>query len=417
MGKKQKRFRLSDEVAEYLGCELNSSKRYRLKPEQIKNLVSLQNKTDANDVSNVSETLPNDYNKSFVLSAWNSDKNTMMDIDTYCSHYGLPREDVSSYKLISHTGTPYYNIVFKENSIAEEIDIEEAVKSAIRHSETLNIRVDVQDNTDEEYFTRLVYTDVHVGMDTNPENASMYSQKWDEEALMDTANVIIKHTVENKKGECLVIDDLGDLLDGFNGKTTRGGHDLPQNMSNQEAFSAALRFKLHILDNLVEHFDSVFCNNITNDNHSGDWGACLNKAFLEVVKVKHPRVLVKNIPEFIGHYYMGSHAFILSHGKDKRNLKFGFKPILDTKQIEHIDQYLKYHNVFSKAKYIEFSKGDSHLMLLDYSTSQDFDYFSYPALSPSSDWVQTNYKRGIRGFVVQQVSLDSNTKNIIPYIF
>ena len=48
---------------------------------------------------------------------------------------------------------------------------------------------------------------------------------------------------------------------------------------------------------------------------------------------------------------------------------------------------------------IEFSKGDSHQYVFDNSTSQTYSYCSYPALSPSSEWVQTNFKKGISGFV------------------
>lgn len=72
-------------------------------------------KGGSNSVGNSSNTSANDYKpkKSFVLSAW-SEEGHMMEIDEYCTHYTLPREDISSYKLISHTGTPYYNIVFKE---------------------------------------------------------------------------------------------------------------------------------------------------------------------------------------------------------------------------------------------------------------------------------------------------------------
>ena len=51
--------------------------------------------------------------KPFVLSAWN-EGGYMMDIDQYCECYKLPRNDVKSYKLVSHTGTPFYNILFKE---------------------------------------------------------------------------------------------------------------------------------------------------------------------------------------------------------------------------------------------------------------------------------------------------------------
>ena len=34
----------------------------------------------------------------------------------------------------------------------------------------------------------------------------------------------------------IYVCDLGDAVDGWNGYTTRGGHKLPQNMSNKEVF-------------------------------------------------------------------------------------------------------------------------------------------------------------------------------------
>ena len=51
--------------------------------------------------------------KPFVLSAWN-DGGYMMCINEYCTHYKLPRNDIYSYKLVSHTVTPFYNIQFKQ---------------------------------------------------------------------------------------------------------------------------------------------------------------------------------------------------------------------------------------------------------------------------------------------------------------
>lgn len=69
--------------------------------------------------------------KPFVLSAWN-DNGYMMDIDEYCTHYKLPRLDIKSYKLVSHTGTPFYNILFKDKDI-EDVDAInfEAIKSIL----------------------------------------------------------------------------------------------------------------------------------------------------------------------------------------------------------------------------------------------------------------------------------------------
>ena len=69
------------------------------------------------------DTDSNEYSSPKVLSAWGVD-GTLMNIDQYCTFHGLPREDVSSYKLVSHTGTPYYNLVFREQKLIDEIDFE-----------------------------------------------------------------------------------------------------------------------------------------------------------------------------------------------------------------------------------------------------------------------------------------------------
>ena len=108
-------------------------------------------------------------------------------------------------------------------------------------------------------------------------------------------------------------------------------------------------------------------------------------------------------------------CFIITHGKDDKTLKFGFKPELDTKQIEKIDQYCKHNNIYSKSKRIIFKKGDSHQSLLDMAGSDDFFYYSYPAVSPSSQWVQNNFKKGRRGIFIENFKGITNT--ITPVFF
>jgi hypothetical protein len=114
---------------------------------------------------------------------------------------------------------------------------------------------------------------------------------------------------------------------------------------------------------------------------------------------------------------MGDHCFIITHGKDDKNLKFGFKPMLDPRTSEKISQYIRHNNLLNECKYIEFSKGDSHQCLFDMCTSDEFDYFNFPAFSPSSQWVQTNFKKGRSGFVMQNVDMHSDRKNIKPFFF
>lgn len=78
--------------------------------------------------------------KPFVLSAWNNNTGKILDINEYCSVHNLPHEDVRSYKLITHTAIPYYNIQFREKELDESSLDAEFVKLHLQNA--LNFKVD-----------------------------------------------------------------------------------------------------------------------------------------------------------------------------------------------------------------------------------------------------------------------------------
>ena len=293
-------------------------------------------------------------------------------------------------------------VQYKPKEVEEQVnsfDFDAILKKYTENIKPIKVKKVEQQTTQD--FQVLTYTDVHIGMDTNKDNNSMYSFQWDRENLLLSAERIISKVKENITSKILVIDDLGDLLDGLNAKTTRGGHDLPQNMTNEEAFDCALEFKMYLLDGLIAYFGKIIVNNICNDNHAGCFGYFANEAFKQIAQQKYPEVKIVNHRKFINHYFIGDVCFIITHGKDDKTLKFGFNPKLDPKQIEKIDQYCKHYDIYKQSKLIVFKKGDSHQALFDMCNSDDFYYFNYPALSPSSQWVQNNFKKGRRGFVLE----------------
>ena len=352
----------------------------------------------------------------FDLSAWTKD-GKIMDIDEFCSTHNLNRGDISTWRLCTHTKVPTYNISFKENKEVSNVVsydfIEELVKKHINP-------VSIEDKGCEQSktFDRLVYSDAHIGMTTNKDGYALYGQKWDEEELNERRKEVEDFINENKESSSLYLDELGDYLDGWDGETTRKGHKLPQNMDNQKAFDVAVSFKVELIDYLVNIYDEIIMNNICEDNHAGSFGYVVNSAVKSILEIKYPKkVKVINHRKFINHYYVGKHAFLISHGKDSKNLKFGFKPHLDPKQVEKIDQYCKINDVYKNSSFVEFSKGDSHQAIMDYATSDDFDYCNYPAFSPSSEWVQTNFKRGRSGFVFYTIDRYSDIKKKTNYWF
>lgn len=348
--------------------------------------------------------------KPFVLSAWN-EKGFMMDIDTYCEHYKLPRNDIKSYKLVSHTGTPYYNILFKDNEIIEDVDLLTSISNLLIDVPKIKLikrpKITITD--------RLIYTDVHVGMDASRKDLAQYAMDWNKEELFNRIDIMVNEAIVNKTSDTIIVDELGDYMDGYNAQTTRGGHHLPQNMTNEESFDSGLTAKMILAKELSKHWTYVVFNNICEDNHAGSFGYIVNSAFKSLCEVSFDNVEVNNFQKFINHYFVGDHCNVITHGKDSRNLKFGFKPMLDAKQIEKIDQYLKNEKIYNKAEFIEVTKGDSHQYLMDCCSSDDFDYFNVMAFSPSSEWVQTNFKKGRSGFVIQ--SIDNNKRGRVTKPF
>lgn len=295
------------------------------------------------------------------------------------------------------TGQQWLQYLPKKESDVSSIDFTDLIK---KHIKPIDYEPAPKlDNAKD--FDRLIITDTHIGMETDKYNTSMYAIKWDKEQLDLDAELIVKTTIEEKESNLLIIDDYGDLMDGFDGKTTRGGHDLPQNMTNKEAFDCAVDFKINLVEKLLKVYPSIRINNICNDNHSGDFGYFVNKMVKDILEIKYKNVNVTNHNKFINHYTVNKVAFAITHGKDDKSLKFGFKPHLKPDSIEKIDQYCKHNDLYRNSELVIFCKGDSHQALFDMCSSDDFYYFNYPALSPSSQWVQNNFKKGRRGFFLE----------------
>lgn len=311
---------------------------------------------------------------------------------------------VSTSKTTGQQWVQYAPKKIEAIEVVENLDFKSIIDKYIKPLEDYKPNVITYTKPNKKDFDKLIITDVHIGMDTDIDNNTMYKGEWNKEELLKTAQIVIDNTIKEQESDVLYIDELGDLLDGFNAQTTRGGHSLPQNMTNEEAFDCALEFKLKILYGLIGNYKEIHFNNICNDNHSGAFGYFVNEAFKQIAEIQFKNITVTNHRKFINHYFIGNICFVITHGKDDKSLKFGFKPHLDLKGADKIDQYLKQNGVYKKSDLIIFCKGDSHQALFDLCTSDDFYYFNYPALSPSSNWIKNNFKLGRRGFVNESYS-------------
>lgn len=336
-------------------------------------------------------------------------------ITKHANDAGLDVKDAKHGWLKSDSASIFFTNPLHEYPNAEEevkeFDFEKALKNvkkvkvdSIAPTKDLNAR-----------FDRLVISDVHLGMDPSDKGQSLYDSSWVQKDIDHAVKEIVTHTIKNQKSTDLYIVELGDFFDGLNGTTTRGGHHLAQNMSNQEVFDCGLRFKLSIIESLIPYYDKITFHNINNDNHSADFSYFLNSSLKQLCDRMYDNVFIVNQLKFIDYTIINNYCFVTTHGKDSVHMKHGLKAKIDDRGISRITEYLAEENLLNKGYIIIFEKGDSHQYLFDNASSDIFSYYNYPALSPSSNWVQTNFKRGRRGFI--HFNYFEESKSINEYFF
>ena len=259
---------------------------------------------------------------------------------------------------------------------------------------------------------KVTTSDDHIGLEPNPGGDSLYQYEYSGEvyknSMQKVFNSIIKEYDTHGRFELLLLDNLGDQEDGWNGYTTRGGHKLDQNMTNAEVFDCVVDTKVNMIVNLVESnvANKIILRKVANDNHSGDFGLIVNKAVEKIINRIYSTDIVKieHLTRFLEHRIYGKHCFILTHGKDKKNMFKGLPLVLDHKTINYVNDYIKFYNIDSE--YIHLEKGDLHQ--IGYQKCSNFDYRNYMSFAPPSAWVQHNFGLAYSGYSIQIVPKDNN---------
>ena len=258
-----------------------------------------------------------------------------------------------------------------------------------------------------------VYTsDKHIGAETKEGNllGNDYDAKEFESRMINLAKEICKVDQTYFLNE-IVIVDLGDTVDGFNGKTTRGGHTLPQNMTNREVYKTFLQVHLNFMATLIDKCDCKNFSYITvgESNHGGDFEYICNKSLEAVLNLKYPQVKTFIGEKFLEHFIFGEHCFIFCHGKDIEDMKYPLPKNLDPKTELWIKSYTEQMNINSK--YIHFIKGDLHLASCEYSNN--LRYKNCLSLYGSSKWVQTNFMKNTKGVCMDILTNNSITEHYL----
>jgi len=213
---------------------------------------------------------------------------------------------------------------------------------------------------------KVTISDDHVGLEPNPKGNGLFKYEYNDEIYYQSYEKVFKSVVKefntHGKFDLLLLDNLGDEQDGWNGLTTRGGHELPQNMTNAEVFETCIDVKVKMIKSLVENniANKIILRKVANDNHSGDFGHTINLAVKKIINLIYSNdiVEIETLTQFLEHRIYGDHCFILTHGKDAKQMFKGLLLKLDYRTINYINDYIRFYDI--KSKYIHVEKGDLH---------------------------------------------------------
>jgi len=335
----------------------------------------------------------------------------------------LHKVDLEKYKIGIYwtkqtTGGKFFTslqcVLRKLGDDVEPVEIEKAIEAAWKGKLT-PIEYPKLKSTNNKAIVFCI-ADEHVACSNDK---ALYDNLWNESEYRkrktQVIDVLAAETIKHGEFEKIIILSLGDDMDGWNAQTTRGGHSLPQNMTNREAIEAYLKVNISIWDALMKHFSSsqFECYNVSFSNHGGNsFDDAANIALKAYLDGRYPdqvdfRLCEKSIESF----RYNNHNIHYTHGKDDKLMRAPMPLNLDHKTEAYIKQYMDlngYHHAEDEQNY--FIKGDIHQF--NWNSGKFFHYINCPSVMGSTDWIMRNF--GLSKPGILHLILDGTTTKFEP---
>lgn len=228
-------------------------------------------------------------------------------------------------------------------------------------------------------------SDLHIGA-YNEKFGFYQLPDYNKDEILRRMDNIIDSFVGQNYDELIVVD-LGDSVDQFKKETTRGGHLLPNNMTDKEMSHLYLDCMNYFFTRLKQNVLSAreYYYSIGESNHSGDFGWALNLALSYKLQEKGWKTYVSDYP--IDNFMVGDTLWLYLHGKDNQNQSKQFPLTLNPQTELYFNNYIKENNL--EADKIFVVKGDLHQYA--YTSGKQFDYISVGSMYATSNYIAANW--------------------------
>lgn len=356
--------------------------------------IVLENNTSKNTTS----TNSGDYDDVETLPS-----KSIESLKSYCASYGIPYDYVTSAKFINHNFQEVWNVVCDMTQMSEQyVDTYFEKLKTLLTEKIKPYHLELKDDHNNAAYHNYI-ADAHVG--ASPKKNDVYENEYDADIFEQRVMSTLENYVEeaNLRGtfEKFVHVDLGDSVNSYIGKTSRGltshsNNTLHENMDSSEVYDTYVRVMRKYFDKVVELdlASEIEFIAISNDNHGSHFSYIVNRAIEDYLNIKYPEIKTTVERSFISHYDYGIHHFMFTHGKDEVEMFKGFPLNLDEKVLSWLYQYMRKKKIH--AENIHLIKGDLHQE--NQNISGCIRYRNILSLYGSNSWSMLNFGHTPSGF-------------------
>ena len=156
-------------------------------------------------------------------------------------------------------------------------------------------------------------SDIHVGAALS--STSLFNNDWNEVELARRLDEVVKRVSAVGPFDTIIINFLGDYLDGMDGMTARRDHVMPQNMDNKKQFNTFIKHMLHFIEDMQHISNNVIVYAVPEGNHGGYADYFAIKALEYATKSYFPDVKFTVFDKYFGTFTHQNHTYLSMHGK------------------------------------------------------------------------------------------------------
>ena len=235
-------------------------------------------------------------------------------------------------------------------------------------------------------------SDIHVGACL--ESGCLFENTWNEEELERRLDRLVD-LIGDSFGtlDTIIVNMLGDYVDGMDRMTARRDHFMPQNMDNREQFNVFIRRMLDFFGQLSHYCSKIIVNAVPEGNHGGYADYFAIKALEYATTKKFPDINFFVYEKFFGSFKFKNETYIIMHGKDSKFMKKPLPLNLNDQTSVLLRDWLDREQIHED--HIQIIKGDLHSNNLN--ACRKFEYRNVLSLFGDSDYSQYNYPSNTYG--------------------